>query len=225
MDVGVEGAAVGQEAVRPQQVDQLVTGPDPPARGQQHGQQVEFAPRQVGHHAVDGDLPAHEVTEHRPEPGVGAEFLLRLGAGRHAPGDRRDRGWHPGGDPSQDGVHPRHQLPEVEGLGHVAGGAELQAEDDVELGVDGTDHDDGDRGDGPHATADLDPVHAREEEVEQDDVGSVLAELAERVGAVGRRGHLEALVAEARGQRPAVGLLVLHHEHVDAVVNGVHGWG
>ena len=44
VDVGVEGAAVRQVAVGPQQVDELGAGADPAGRGEQDGQQVELAP-------------------------------------------------------------------------------------------------------------------------------------------------------------------------------------
>ena len=42
VDVGVEGAAVREVPVGPQQVDEFGTGADPAGRGEQDGQQVEL---------------------------------------------------------------------------------------------------------------------------------------------------------------------------------------
>jgi hypothetical protein len=74
----------------------------------------------------------------------------------------------------------------------------------------------------PHAPAHLDAPHPRQQDVQQHDVGWSLGEAAQGLGPV--RGHLdlEALTAEARGQRLAIGLLVLHHEDPDALAFGDH---
>ncbi len=61
VDVGVEGPGVRQVAVGPQEVDELVTGADPPGRREEHGEQVELASGQVGVVTADGHLPAQEV--------------------------------------------------------------------------------------------------------------------------------------------------------------------
>ena len=75
----------------------------------------------------------------------------------------------------------------------------------------------------PHPAAHLDAAHAGQEDVEEDDVGRPVGEQAEGLDAVGGHLDVEALPAEARGQGLAVGLLVLHHEDLDALVVGDHG--
>ena len=126
--------------------------------------------------------------------------------------------------PPQDGVHPGHQLAEAERLGDVAGRPELEPEHHVELGVHRADHHDGDRGEVPHPAAHLDAVHAR--------AGACRAARCRAGRSVKRRrasipsaatSTIEALAAQTRRQRLAVGLLVLHHEHPDALVDSTMG--
>ena len=222
MDVGVEGPAVREVPVRPQQVDQLVTGAHPPRRGQQHGQQVELPSRQVGADPVHGDLPPYEVDGDRPEGGVGPGVVTG-GSNRDGGGLPRAVGLVGPRLPPQDGVHAGHQLSEAERLGDVAGGAQLEAQHHIQFGVDRADHDDGHGGHLPHAPAHLDAPHPGQEDVEQDDVRGAFTEQAERLVSVRRHRDVEALPPEARGQGLPVGVLVLHHEDLDALVVGDHG--
>ncbi len=173
--------------------------------------------------AVDGHLAADEVDGDGSEGGLGALLV-----GDNPVDDRRVvhrnhlRGVDARGHATEDGVHAGHQLTQPERLGDVAGRPQLEAEDHVELAVDGTEHDDGDRGDGAHPAADLDTVHPGEEHVEEDDVRWVVGEQAQSLGAVGCRLHGEPLAAEARGESQAVGLLVFDYQHPDALTDGGH---
>ena len=120
-----------------------------------------------------------------------------------------------GGDPAKDGVHPGDELAEPERFGDVSGGAEFETEDDVELAVDGAHHEDRHLRDGPQPAADVDAVHAGEQHVEEHDVGTVLLEATDPLGAVLGQDHVEALAAQPGGEGLAVGLLVLHDEDLD----------
>ncbi len=51
--------------------------------------------------------------------------------------------------------------------------------------------------------------------------GGSFGEQAEGFDAVGRLGHVEPLAAESRRQGLAVGLLVLDHQHPDALVRRI----
>jgi hypothetical protein len=227
VDVGVERPGVGEVGIRPQQVDQFVARPHPLGRVEEGGQQVELLAGQVDRSAVDGHLAAHVVDGHVPER------LQRPAAGTVRPPTDRCRmaGFRTGvtdghrlpeGHPAEDGVHAGDELAQAERLGHVARGPEFEAEDDVELGVDRADHQDGDVRHGPQLPADIDPVHARKQHVEQDDIGVVLGEQTEAFGAVGGQDHVEAFVAETGGEGLAVGLLVLDDQDLDAVALHEH---
>ena len=114
-------------------------------------------------------------------------------------------------------MHPGHQLSKSERLRHISGRTEFQAEDHVELRVDGADHQDRNRRDGPDTAAYIDAVHPGEQHVEQDDVGNLLVEEAESLVAISRQDDVEPLDGEARGQRLTVGVLVLDHQDSGAL--------
>ena len=69
-----------------------------------------------------------------------------------------------------------------------------------------------------HLLADLDPGLVGEHDVEQDEVGVHPVEEAQRLVAVAGRLDREALAGQPRGQRLAVGLLVVDDEHERPVV-------
>jgi len=123
--------------------------------------------------------------------------------------------------PAEHGAHARNQLAEPEGLRHVIGGAELEPQDDVDLGVPGGHHDDRHRGERPHSLAQLDARLVGQHHVEQHEVGMDSVEQAE--GLVAVPGHLDGRSppSRARGERLAVRLLVVDDEHQrPAVVGG-----
>ncbi len=158
--------------------------------------------------SVDGDLAAAGVEADRAD----AEHLFVVfGHGDPAP---------------QHGPHAGHELAEPEGLGHVVAGAELEPEDDVDLGVARRDHDDRHGLEAAHLLADLDAGLVGEHHVEQDEVGVDAVEEAQCLVPVAGRLDGEALAGQARRQRLAIGLLVVDHEHEWSVVPGRAGrWG
>ena len=72
---------------------------------------------------------------------------------------------------SQHGPHAGDELAQAERLGYVVAGAQLQPEDDVDLGVARGDHDDGHGLEAPHLLADLDAGLVGQHDVEQDEIG------------------------------------------------------
>jgi len=122
--------------------------------------------------------------------------------------------------PPQHRPHTGHQLAQAEGLGHVVAGAELEAEDHVDLGIARRHHDDGHRLEGPHLLAELDPRLVGQHDVQQDDVG--VDPVKEAQGLMAVTGDLDgkALPGQARGQGLAVGLLIVDHQHHGPVVAG-----
>ena len=104
------------------------------------------------------------------------------------------------------------QLAQAERLGDVVVGAELEADDLVELRVLGGEHDDGHARLGPDDPADLDPGELGEHEVEQDEVRALGPEADERLAPVGRGDDAVALRLERLGERLAQCRLVVHDE-------------
>lgn len=79
-------------------------------------------------------------------------------------------GGRPAG-PAQDGADPRVQHPGLHGLDHIVVGARLQADNDVHLVAPRGRHDDRQcLVDGPYAAAHLEPRHAGQHQIEDDDV-------------------------------------------------------
>src|SRR5437763_434121 len=155
--VDVNRAGVAVPAVAPHAVEDLLAGQGPPVVLGQVAEQLELLAGQVA------DLP---VGPHLPPPEVdgGAADLDHLkGGGR-------------GLRPPQDRLHPGHQLPGGERLGEVVVGAELEAEDPVDLRVPGGEEDDGDAaqsgdGVGPQPLAHLEAVDAGQAHIEDDEAG------------------------------------------------------
>ncbi len=103
---------------------------------------------------------------------------------------------------AQHGAHACREYPRAERLGHVVGGAELEAGDDVRLRPLGREHHDGDR---PglrvvlESPADVETVDARQHEVEHDKVGRPGARRGQRVLTGAHRGHAVAFLREVVG--------------------------
>ena len=101
---------------------------------------------------------------------------------------------------AQQGADPGEQLAALEGLDQVVVGAAVEAVDAV-LGLGaGGQHQDRHVAVGAQAAADLDPVEARQAEVEDDQVGDEAGGDVERVDAVGGGADLVALVAQRAAQ-------------------------
>ena len=114
--------------------------------------------------------------------------------------------------PAEDGADPRCELAQRERLGHVVVGAELEADDLVDLGVLRGEHDDRHRGLGAEDPADLDARELGEHEVEQDEVGSLGPEGLERRATVGGGDGPIALHLEGFDEGLPEGRLVVNDE-------------
>ena len=72
----------------------------------------------------------------------------------------------------------------------------------------------GTRAERPHPVEDLEPVDPRQHQVEQHEVGRRLAEAVERLDAVARGDHAEALGLEVAGEHLADHRLVVDDQHL-----------
>ena len=117
----------------------------------------------------------------------------------------------------QPRVHPRAQDHRIERLGQEVLGAHLDAPDHALGVVDAADHDHrqmAQRVVALDALEHLDAVHARHDQVQQDDVGWVFGEHGERGGAVTGRGRPMPLVFEGGGEESTVQRVVVDHQDV-----------
>ena len=114
---------------------------------------------------------------------------------------------------TQPGADAGDQLLRLERLDDVVVGAGLEADHDVDRVGAGGEHDDRHAGLGPDPAAHLHAVEAREHDVEQDEVGTVLAEGAERPRAVGDVRDLESLVAQDDAEHLRQRQVVVDDEH------------
>ena len=89
---------------------------------------------------------------------------------------------------------------------------ELEPEHLVELVVAGRQHDDGDGAVGTQAPADLEPVHARQHDVEDDEVDVLLREALERLVAVARLHDAISVPLERVGEQRLDRVLVVDEE-------------
>ena len=126
--------------------------------------------------------------------------------------------------PAEDRPDPRGELAQGERLGDVVVGAELEADDLVDLGVLGREHDDRHAGLGPEDPADLDARQLGQHQVEQDEVGALGPEQRERLAAVGGGDGPVALELERFDEGLAERRLVVHDEdracHARRIVPG-----
>ena len=169
----------------PDPVDQLHPGQHPAGVAQQHLKQFELLQRQLNILAAHGHhVPVH-VHPHRP--------------GLH---DRADRLIDVAPAPEYR-AHPGDQFPGRERLGHVVVGAELEADDLVNLTVLRGQHDDRHVRPFPQAPADLAARQAGQHEVEQHQVGTGAVEGLDGVRPGRAHGHLESLLAQHASARHA----------------------
>jgi hypothetical protein len=105
---------------------------------------------------------------------------------------------------AQQGLDARHQLQYRKRLGQVVVRADLQTQDAVHLAGAGADDDDGGvAGHGAGAAADLQPVHAREHDVQHQRVPGAALQFTQAVVAARAVHDLQAFVAQV--QREQVG--------------------
>ena len=118
---------------------------------------------------------------------------------------------HPGAP--QRGLHARAELAHRERLGDVVVGPELEPEHLVDLLRLGGEHDDRDgRALRAQALADLEPVHARQHQVEHHEVELLLVEARERLAAVGGLHDLVAVALQREGEQRLDRLLVVDQQ-------------
>jgi len=117
------------------------------------------------------------------------------------------------GRPAQQRPHTGHQLARAERLGQVVVGAHLKPHHQVQLGVSGGEHEDGDGAVPLDAPAHLEAVEAGEHDVEDHQVGTDPLHQRHRRGPVDGHLDLQALAAEAGGHGVGDRRLVLDHHH------------
>ncbi len=140
-------------------------------------QQVEFLGAQ--RHGLAGNV---NLAPRRVEADVAhLEHAVRVDRALGAPQHRFDAG---------------DELARVERLGHVVVGAQFEADDLVDVVVARGEHDHGDARALAQLAADGESVHLRHHDVEYDEVRVGRARLLQRLLAVERLNHIEALVAE-----------------------------
>ena len=118
LDVDVERLGVADIVGAPDAVDERVAGEHAPGVVQQQLEQLELLERQLALLAPDRDLVALGIEAHV------ADLEHPRCRGRRRRLVRR---------PAQHRPHPGHQLPQPVGLGDVVVGADLQADDGVDL--------------------------------------------------------------------------------------------
>ena len=107
-------------------------------------------------------------------------------------------------NPPERGANPRRELAQTKRLRYVVVGADLEADDGVDLAIARGDHDDRHPGTRADLTAHVDAGDLGEHHVEQDERGAGCIEALDRLRAVGRGHDEEALALERNRQRVAV---------------------
>jgi hypothetical protein len=108
------------------------------------------------------------------------------------------------------GPDPGHQLPHAERFRQIVVGAQLQAQHTVGLLAAGAEDDDGHVRDLPDTAADVDAVHVRQSQVEQDDV---VVRPSQPLRAGGDVVDRQPEVSEPFGERLGDRLVVLDEQH------------
>src|SRR5882724_7592447 len=162
-DVGVDGAAVDVLGVAPDVGQELAAGLHPAGALHEQAQEAELGRGERDLLAADAQLVAGDVELDAPHREVG--LAVRRGGLRLLP--------------PQDRLHPQDHLARAERLADVVVGPQLQADDAVDLLAAGGQHDDGHPGGRAvplQQTGELQAVHPRQHEVEQDEVRRLAAD-------------------------------------------------
>ena len=114
--------------------------------------------------------------------------------------------------PPQQRTDARAELADRERLRDVVVGAELEPDHLVELVVAGSEHDDRHGALGPQALADLEPIEAREHDVEHDEIDRLGVELLERLLAVAGLDDLVAVAFEREREHRTHRVLVVDEQ-------------
>ena len=163
-------------------------------------EQVELRPGQRDVAAVAFGRPAADVDRDRAE----VESVAFLGEPARPPKRGPDAG---------------DELGDLERLLDVVVGARLEADHDIDRVGAGGEHDDRDRRRPADRAADLEAVHARQHDVEQDEVERLGGEPLEAFAPVGRGRDGEARVAQADRRHLADRRVILDEQDP-----GVHGF-
>ena len=150
MNIDLDGVVAHLFTPLTQALDQLVFADESPCTLQQHFEQAEFARRQLDHVAVNRGHAAGLVIDHRP-------VFDGAGGAAHAA--------------TAECAHARLELLQAEGLGHVVVSAIVQTLDALfnAVGRREYQHRHG-RAAGPQALEHLQPVHARQAQVQDQQV-------------------------------------------------------
>src|SRR5215218_2116147 len=194
-NVHVDGARVARERVPPDALEQLVARQHEALVVEQLPEQIELLGSELDLLLADPDLPAAGVDD---EVTVGKHVRLAV-----AP---------LGGRSAKDRLHARDELPRVERLRHVVVGANLEADDLVDVLVARSQHEDRHVPALPHPAAELDPVDVGKHEVEDDELRRARREVLHRLGAGGGGLDRVASVLQVERDERRDRRLVLHDE-------------
>jgi hypothetical protein len=182
LHVSVDRALVRFDRDAVQCIQQLPAREDAPRLSDERRQELELGGREV-----DGST-AHAGTHLRQvDLDVAGPEDLGAGGASSRPAEHRS--------------HARHQLFGTEGFDQVVIGAELEADDPVGLLAPRREHDDGRARRATKLARDVEPVHARQAEIEHDQVGPVAPCARECGGSLAHHRHLESGDLEEIAQR------------------------
>ena len=179
----IDGAAVAEEVVAPDALEQHIARQCHAAVSHQAGEQVELFLRQCDLTPIAPDAPRAGVDPHI----AGIEHLavhqcLTIGA-------------------AQDGADARQQLAQAEWLGDVIVGAEFEAGDAVDLVLAGGEHQDRRITLLAQDAADRESVQPWQHDVEDDQIGAVAPRPIQRRHAIAGVQHRVPLALEVVAQR------------------------
>ena len=186
--MGVHRARLASEGDAPHLLEQLGTREHEPLVLHEGAQELEFLEGEDDRLAAG----AHLMTRGRQLDGAGTQLI----------GSRRSRRRSPhrwGGRAAQQGVHAGDELHHAEGLGQVVVGASIQAAHLVVFRALGREHHHRHMLGGligAQAAQNLQPVDARQHDVEQHQVGKTLIAGGEEALGVGKARGLEARLAQ-----------------------------
>src|SRR5499427_6529104 len=193
LDVAVDGAVGHHPLVAVHRVDELIPGVDAAGMLYQHLEELELHGGEVEVRCADRRAMPRLVELHA------AAFGGALTTSRAA----------------QHRLYASDDLARTEGLADIVVGAQLQAEQAVDLLDAGRDHDDRQLARGrAQRLADLQPALARQHQVQQDQVHLVRAHPRLDLVAAVEHAHLEAVLGEVVTQQPSQLLLVLDDQHL-----------
>ena len=171
--VGIHSAGIDEGIVFPDIAEELVAGLDASGALGEDGEELEFGGSEVDGLAFPRGDVAGDIDMEIAEAELVAGFFAGLAA-------------------AEDFLDAQEEFARAERFGEVIISAEFEAEDAVDLGRLGGEHEDGRLGGGgleAEGFANLEAVHFREHDIEDDEVGGLGAGFFEGLGAVGGGGY------------------------------------